>query len=131
MWRHYLIGIKFTLLSPNKTLKYLFNQQGLNALQARWLGFLSEYGFEIKQIKGMENKVADALIRNAIPHCSAAISSYKTNLEDSIKEAMKNDEEYLKVKEQLETYVNGNDSVYSIRSEGLLIYKNRLYITKF
>ena len=126
IWRHYLIGIKFTLLSPNKTLKYLFDQQGLNALQARWLGFLSEYDFEIKQIKGMENKVADALIRNAIPHCSAPISSYKTNLEDLIKEATKNDEEYLKVKEHLERDVNGNDSIYSISLEDLLVYKNRL-----
>ena len=33
----------------------------LNARQARWLEFLCEFDFEIKNIKGKENKVADAL----------------------------------------------------------------------
>ena len=52
MWRHYLIGRKFTLMSYNKSLKYLFDQQNYNARHARWLSFLSEYDFEIKNIKG-------------------------------------------------------------------------------
>ena len=93
----------------NISLKYLFYQQNLNACQARWLAFLSEYDFESKHIKGKQNKVVDALSRNAIPHCSAAFSSYKTNLESLIKEATKNDEEYLKTKEQLETNDKGSD----------------------
>ena len=103
-------------MSDDISLKYLFDQQSLNARQARWLAFLSKYNFEIKHIKGKENKVADALSRNAIPHCSASFSNYKTNLEDLIKEVAKNVEKYLNVKEQLETNVNGNNSVYSISS---------------
>ena len=56
------MGIKiFLLMSDNISLKYLFDQQNMNARQARWLAFLSEYGFEIKQIKGKENKVVDSL----------------------------------------------------------------------
>ena len=39
MWRHYLIGRKFFLMSDNVSLKYLFDQQNLNARQARWLAF--------------------------------------------------------------------------------------------
>jgi hypothetical protein len=35
--------------------------EGLNDRQSRWLEFLSEYDFDIKHIKGKENKVADAL----------------------------------------------------------------------
>jgi len=31
MWRHYLIGRKFVLMSDNISLKYLFYQQNLNA----------------------------------------------------------------------------------------------------
>ena len=115
-------------MSDNISLKYLFDQQNLKARQARWLSFLSEYDFEIKQINGKENKVVDALSRNAIPLCSAAFNSYKTNLEYLIKEAAKNDEEYLKIKEQLETNDKGSYSAYSISSEDLLVYKNRLYI---
>ena len=51
-------------MSDNINLKYLFDQQNLNARQARWLSFLSEYDFKIKHIQGKENKVADALIRH-------------------------------------------------------------------
>ena len=36
MWRHYLIGRKFTLMLDNISLKYLFDRQNLNAHQAMW-----------------------------------------------------------------------------------------------
>ena len=52
MWRHYLIGRKFELMSDNINLKYLLVQQNLNARQARWLAFLNDYDFEITHIKG-------------------------------------------------------------------------------
>ena len=118
-------------MSDNISLKYLFDQQNLNAHQARWLSFLSENDFEIKHIKGKENKVADALSRNVFPHCSAAFNNYKTNMEGLIKEAAKNDEEYLKIKEQFETDDKGSDSTYSISSEDVLVYKNQLYIPDY
>ena len=35
----------------NKGLKYLWDQPNLNARQARWLAFISEYDFEIQHIK--------------------------------------------------------------------------------
>ena len=60
----------------------MFDQQNINARQSRWLSFLSEYDFEIKHIKGKENKVVDALRRNAITNFIASISSYKTILDD-------------------------------------------------
>jgi hypothetical protein len=63
MWRHYLIGRKFLLLTDNSGVKHLFSQQYLNAQQTRWLAFLSEFDFEIQHIKGKGNKVADALSR--------------------------------------------------------------------
>ena len=63
MWSHYLMGRKFLLKIDNMSMKYLFDQLDLNARQARWLDFLSEYHFELKHIKGKENKVADALSR--------------------------------------------------------------------
>ena len=63
MWRHYLMGRRFELRTDHCGLKYLFDQPILNARQARWLEFLCEFDFEIKHIKGKENKVADALSR--------------------------------------------------------------------
>ena len=51
MWHHHLIGMKFILMMNNKRLKYMLNRPNLNARQARWLAFLSEYDFEIQHIK--------------------------------------------------------------------------------
>ena len=55
------MGSKFLLKTYNMSWEYLFNQPDLNARQSMWLDFLSEYHFELKHIKGKENKVADAL----------------------------------------------------------------------
>ena len=63
MWRHYLMGRRFELRKDHCGLKYLFDQPTLNARQARWMEFLCEFDFEIKHIKGKENKVVDALSR--------------------------------------------------------------------
>ena len=57
------MGRKFLLKTDKMSLKYLFDQPNLNARKARWLTFLSGYHFELKHIKGKENKVADALSR--------------------------------------------------------------------
>ena len=92
MWRHYLIGRTFILMSDNISLKYLFDQRNLNARQVRWLAFLSEYEFEIKHIKGKENKVADALSRHANLLYMAAYSRYETKLEGQIKSVVERDE---------------------------------------
>ena len=55
------MGRKFLLKIDNMSLKYLFEQPDLNARKARWFTFLSEYDFELKHIKGKENKIANAL----------------------------------------------------------------------
>ena len=49
MWCHNLIENSFILMTDNKGLKYLFDQPNLNARQARWQAFLSEYDFEIQE----------------------------------------------------------------------------------
>ena len=79
-------------MTDNKGLKYLLDQPNLNARQARWLVFFSKYDFEIQHIKGTENKVADALSRNARLNFMVAINTYKTNLEDQLEEGVKLDE---------------------------------------
>ena len=72
-------------MSDNISLKYLFDQQNLNARQARWLSFLSEYNFEIKHIKGKYNKVADALSHHANLLYATTSSMCRKYLEDKIK----------------------------------------------
>ena len=94
MWCHHLIGRKFILMTDNKWLKYLLDQPNLNARQARWLAFLSEYDFEIQHIKGKENKVVDALSRNARLNYTAVINTYTTYLDEQLKVGVEQDEIY-------------------------------------
>jgi hypothetical protein len=57
------MGRKFLLLMDNSGVKYMFSQLDLNARQAIWLSFLREFDFEVRHIKGKENKVVDTLSR--------------------------------------------------------------------
>ena len=103
----------------NKGLKYLLDQPNLNARQARWLDFLNEYDFQIQHIKGKENKVADALSKNARLNFMAAISTYKTDLEDHL-EGVKLDENYRKLKAKVVENVTGSLSTgYSLNQNGV------------
>ena len=84
------------LLTDNIGLKYLFDQKTLNARQAKWLSFLSEYDFKIKHIKENENIVAYALSRQQHKMHSVLISNYESEFKTLLKEASINDEQYRK-----------------------------------
>ena len=71
------------------SLKYLFNQPDLNARQARWLAFVSEYHFELKHIKGKENKVVDALSQWNHMIYEVTLSQTIADLHERIREANK------------------------------------------
>ena len=81
------MGKRFELRTDHNGLKYLFDQPTLNARQIRWLEFLCEYDFDIKHIKGKENKVVDALNRKVHELHATAISMYRTEMKDRILEA--------------------------------------------
>ena len=75
-WRHYPIGNRFELRTDHNGLKYLFDQPTLNARQSRWIYFLCEYDFDIKHIKGKENKVVVAISRRVHELNDKTISMY-------------------------------------------------------
>ena len=81
-------------MTENKVLKYMLDQPNINARQARWLAFPSGYGFKIQHIKGKENKVADALSRNARLKFTAVISTYTSDLDKQLKVGIEQDENY-------------------------------------
>jgi hypothetical protein len=81
------MGRRFKLRTDHNGLKYLFDQSTLNARQIRWLEFLCEYDFDIKHIKGKENKVVDALSKKVHKLHAMTISMYKTEIKDRILEA--------------------------------------------
>ena len=75
-WRHFLVGIKFVVVSDHAALTYLTKQSHLSCRQARWLGLFQEFAFDIIHIPGKKN-VADYFSRipstetlNAVSLCS-------------------------------------------------------------
>jgi hypothetical protein len=101
-WRHYLMGKRFELRTYHNGLKYLFDQPNLNARQRRWLEFLSKYDFDIKHIKGKENKVVDAINRRVHELHATTIRMYQSDLKDKIIEATKSDFQYKELVEKLQ-----------------------------
>jgi hypothetical protein len=121
MWQHYIMGRKFLLLMDNSGVKYLFSQPNLNARQARWLAFLSEFDFEVIHIKGKENKVEYDLSRRVHELFEINVSRSESDMEERIRTAGINDENYTKIMAELQ---NSNENLdkpdLSINKNGLL-----------
>jgi hypothetical protein len=83
-------------------LKYLFDQPRLNARQARWMVLISEFDFEIKHIKGKENKVVDALSQSVQTIHLATTSVGESDIKQRIKTLLQEDEFFNQVKEGLQ-----------------------------
>ena len=88
------MGRRFELRTNHNGLKYLFDQSTLNARKSRWLEFLCEYDFDIKHIKGKENKVVEALSRRVHELHAPAISMYQIDIKGRILEAANADLQY-------------------------------------
>ena len=72
-------------------LRHLFDQPKLNARKTRWMTLLSEFDFEIKHIKGKENRVVNALSRSVKMIHLAAISTCETDVRERVKNAQETD----------------------------------------
>ena len=91
---------RFELRTDHCGMKYLFDQPTLNTRQARWMDFLCEFDFEIKHIKGKENKVANALNMKVQEMHGASISICQSDLRQQIANRTAIDELYELVKDK-------------------------------
>jgi hypothetical protein len=91
MWRHYLLGRKFVLVTDHCGLRHLFDQPKLNARQAKWMTLLSEFDFEIKHIKGKENRVVDALSRSLKTIHLAVVSTCEMDVRERVRNVQETD----------------------------------------
>src|ERR1700727_946642 len=98
MWRHYLMGRKFLLLTDHHSLTSYFSQPTLNTRQARWMDFLSGFDFDIKHLQGKTNRVADALSRKVHSLYEVSISGWENPFLDIIKKISEQDTEYQQLK---------------------------------
>ena len=79
------------------SLKYLFDQLNLIARKSRRLDFLSEYHFELKNIKGKENKVPNALSWQTHMIYEVTLSQTDAYFHEKIRTANKVDPFYVEI----------------------------------
>lgn len=66
VWKHYLLGTKFVVVTDNVANTYLKTQEKLTPKQARWKEFLVEFQFDWVHRPGKHNQVLDALNRKEV-----------------------------------------------------------------
>ena len=123
------MGKTFELWTDRDGLKHLFENPNLNARQRSWIELLCEYEFDIKHIKGKENKVVDALSRKMHVMHVAAINTSTSDLKDKIIETSVIDELYQQVKEGLKQQkIPQKFDKYKFQENGILMHRDRVYV---
>jgi hypothetical protein len=128
-WRPYLLGQSFVVKTYQQSLKFLLEQKVGTPFQQKWITKLIGYDFTVEFKKGEDNRIADALSRREGWEEEVALSllSIPTlNWIEKLKEQYQKDE---KLKSLLARWQsnNLNSSKYAFK-DGLLFYKNRLYL---
>jgi hypothetical protein len=96
------------------------------------LEFLCEYDFDIKHIKGKENKVVDALSRRVHELHATIISMYQIDIKGIILEAANADLQYMELVATLQQgKMLQKVKDYKLETDGTLLYKNRVYVPNF
>jgi hypothetical protein len=92
------------------------------------LEFLCEYDFDIKHIKGKENKVANALSRKVHELHATTITMYRTNIKGRILEPINVDLQYRDLVANLQQCERPQEKEsYTLKVDGLLLYKDSVY----
>ena len=106
----------------------MFTQPRLNARKAIWMTFLSEFEFEVKHIKGKENKVADALSWRTHEVYEITLSEPEIYLLSRIKTVSIQDAEYVNLLNKIQKEeVNLNGIEFRVDYKGLNWFKERIY----
>ncbi len=62
-WEDKLIGYRIYVVTDHKALEFFKTQRQLSSQQMRWMEYLAHFDFDINYVKGVNNKVVDALSR--------------------------------------------------------------------
>ncbi|XP_058775850.1 uncharacterized protein LOC131650137 [Vicia villosa] len=127
-WRQYLIGQEFHIYTDQKSLRNLLLQKIQTPEQQKWAAKLQGFNFEIFYKPGKSNVVADALSRQfpseepVLFALSSAIPDLLTRLRDFYTRDRAGQELLAKL------FTDTTDKDNFKVSNGLLLYKNRLFI---
>lgn len=88
-----------------------------------------KFDFEIKYIKGKENRVVDALNERIQLNHLAAISYYGVDLVEQMNHARQHEKKYHQIKERIQQgSEDGKDEEYHLTDDGLVRFNNRIYV---
>ena len=127
VWRHYLLGSHFVILTDNVATSYFQTQKKLSPKQARWQDFLAEFDYRLEYKPGKANVVADALSRKA-ELVTLSMSQPKSDLVMRIKEGLQQDP---LAKDLLGKVLEGKTRRFW-QEEGILLTKgDRLFVPRW
>ncbi|XP_042969094.1 uncharacterized protein LOC122301779 [Carya illinoinensis] len=137
VWRPYLLGRNFTIITDQQALRHLLQQKIVTPEQQKFLVKLLGFEYDIVYQPGKENKVADALSRREGSQLlkvvgddeessNLALSGAEWRVWDKIREATRLDARALEIIELLDAQGQGVVN-YKVR-DGLIFYKNYVYV---
>ena len=89
-------------MSDQSGLWYPFNKPNLNGRKAWCFSTINEFDFEIRYIKGKENKVIDSLSKWILVNKIETMSSYGIDLQDRILQVGQQDDRYMEIVHRLQ-----------------------------
>ncbi|KAJ9547279.1 hypothetical protein OSB04_019822 [Centaurea solstitialis] len=130
LWRHYLYGVKCTIFSDHRSLRYFLEQPNLNMRQRRWLDVVKDYDCEILYHPGKANVVADALSRKT-EHAPLRISHLKMAVTTSFLDlVLRAQEEASREENQNGERIRGQMAALVRDSRGLLTRYGRVWVPR-
>ncbi|KAJ9546708.1 hypothetical protein OSB04_019251 [Centaurea solstitialis] len=128
IWRHYLYGVKCTIYTDHRSLRYFLDQPNLNMRQRRWLDVVKDYDCEILYHPGKANVVAEALSRKTT-HTPLRIAHLKMAVTNSFLDLIRRTQEDASLGEnQNKERVRGQLSLMVRDSRGLLTRHDRVWV---
>ena len=127
IWKHYLLGTKFVVVTDNVANTYFKTQKKLSPKQARWQEFLAEFDFSWLHRPGKENLVADALSRKEVKSFVASLTVVHSDFVDRVRAFSEGDKVYCELKQKVS---DGLVRKYWV-DDGLLYAKGgRMFVPK-
>ena len=124
-----MLGKKFILLKDNMCIMNLFTQPGVNSRKERWMSFLTKLDFEVRHIRGMENRVVDALSQRTHELYEVTMIQLESDLLSIIKTATVLYVDYINLLNKIQnTEVNLNGRQFSVDLKGFIWINDRGYM---